>query len=64
MFNWLRKFFAPNKEDLEMIDAINHLFKEYDVYISPRGGLRKTSKPEFIAKHRKELSEMSKRIKI
>lgn len=51
----------PSKEELEMFKAIDKLFEEYDVRISPRGGMSKKSKPEYAEKHRKELQEFAKK---
>lgn len=47
LFKWIKSLFLPSKEDLKVLDR---LFEEWDVRISPRGGLSKTSK---IKKHRK-----------
>lgn len=52
MFNWIKRLLWPSEEDKRVIAAINKLFEEYDVYIGPRGGMRKVSKPEFKEKHR------------
>lgn len=57
MFKWLRSLFCATEEEKEFFAALHKLYEEYDVRISPRGGISKTSKPEFVEKHRKELAE-------
>lgn len=47
LFKTLLSLFSPSERDKEILDAINKLNKEYDVRIGPRGGISKTSKPEF-----------------
>lgn len=59
MFKWFKNLFTPTKEEqdfLKFLKALHKLYEEYDVEITPRGGMRKTSKPEYVEKHRKELA--------
>lgn len=57
MFKWLKSLFTPTEEEKQFYKALHKLYQEYDVRISPRGGISKTSKPEYAEKHRKELAE-------
>lgn len=52
MFKWLRKLFAPSKAQLEMIEAIDKLFEEYDVYTVQKGGIRRIMKYELKRKRK------------
>lgn len=63
MFSWLRSFLYPTEEEKKFFEAIDKLYEEYDVRISPRGGLSKTSKPEFAEKHRQRDRETAEAIK-
>lgn len=63
MINWLKSLFCPSEEEKQLIESLKKLYREYDVRIGPRGGISKTSKPEFVEKHRKELADVFPEIK-
>ena len=56
--NWI---IGWGPEDDKMLESINKLYKEYNVRISPQGGISKTSKPEFKEKHMQEIRDFQKR---
>lgn len=60
MLKLLKSIFSPTKEDLELIESINILFKEWDVTITPRGAISKISKTKYREKHRKMDEDFAK----
>ena len=46
MFKWIKSLFCATEEEKQLFKALDKLYKEYDVRISPRGGMSKTSKSE------------------
>lgn len=58
IWNWIKSFLKPSEEDKKFFDSLHKLYEEYDVRIGPRGGISKTSKPEYLEKHLRELSEV------
>jgi len=55
--DWL---FGFGPEEQKMLDSMHKLCQEYDVHIGI-GHISKTSKPEFVEKHRKELMDFGRR---